>query len=479
MSIQAVFFDMGGTIEKIWASRELRLQATPALRQILLSAGMDLPMDNEKLYEVVMDGWNRYHAWALGTAEELSPQRVWGEYILAGYPVEQEKLAEIAQDLMFFLETRYYHREMRPEMPLVLGALKTMGLKIGLISNVCSKHQVHANLAQYGIRGYFDPIVLSSEYGRRKPDPAIFHHAARLANVPTGDCVYVGDRIARDIVGARRAGFRLAVQICHGYDHGEEDTGAAPDATIQDMTELLDLLKAEMMASGTGAVEQKQIRALLFDAGDILYFRPNRGRHLQAFLHELGIDNKEIPTAARNALKQQAYHGLIPQSQYREAILRLYGVTEPALVERGKQLMDMDDNNIEFFDGVPETLLELKEKGYRLAIITDTAMPLHVKLGWFERGGFGHVWDSIISSRDMGTQKPDPKIYYAALQQLGVQVDHAAFVGHAPEELEGARIIGLKTIAFNCNESARADYYVSKFADLLKIPLLCTNGKQP
>ena len=53
------------------------------------------------------------------------------------------------------------------------------------------------NLKEYGIRQYFDPIVLSSEYGRRKPDPAIFHYAARLANVPTSECLYVGDRIAR------------------------------------------------------------------------------------------------------------------------------------------------------------------------------------------------------------------------------------------------------------------------------------------
>ncbi len=114
---------------------------------------------------------------------------------------------------MFFIETHYYQRAMRPEVPGVLEAIHKMGLKIGLISNVNSRGQVPANLEQYGIRHYFDPIVLSSEYGRRKPDPAIFHYAARLANVPTSDCVYIGDRIARDILGARRAGFRLAVQI--------------------------------------------------------------------------------------------------------------------------------------------------------------------------------------------------------------------------------------------------------------------------
>ena len=99
---------------------------------------------------------------------------------------------------------------MRPEMPAVLEAIKQMGLKIGLISNVNSRGQVPTNLKEYGIFHYFDPIVLSSEYGRRKPDPAIFHYAARLANVPASTCLYVGDRIVRDIDGAQRAGFGMS-----------------------------------------------------------------------------------------------------------------------------------------------------------------------------------------------------------------------------------------------------------------------------
>jgi putative hydrolase of the HAD superfamily len=55
--------------------------------------------------------------------------------------------------------------------------------------------------------------VLSSQYGRRKPDPSIFFQAARLANLPTSACAYIGDKINRDVLGARRAGFRLALQI--------------------------------------------------------------------------------------------------------------------------------------------------------------------------------------------------------------------------------------------------------------------------
>jgi FMN phosphatase YigB (HAD superfamily) len=93
-------------------------------------------------------------------------------------------------------------------------------------------------------------------------------------------------------------------------------------------------------------------------------------------------------------------------------------------------------------------------------------------LSWFERGGFGHVWDSIISSMDMGVRKPDPKLYLAALTQLGLSADQAVFVGHRASELAGARAVGMHTVAFNYEEDAGADYFIENFADLLKVPLV-------
>ncbi len=473
MGIQAVFFDMGGTLERVWYTPEMRLKMVPGLKQCLLSGGIDLGLSDENLFEVVSAGYERYHKWSIDTMSELPPQWVWNNFILAGYPVDNEKLAEAAEGLMFYLESHFYRRELREEVPIVLEKIRKMGLKIGLISNICSQGLVPENLKQYGISNYFDPIVLSSKYGRRKPDPAIFHYAARLANMPTGGCAYVGDRIARDIVGARQAGFRLAIQIINDFDHGEKDEGAEPDAVINDMMELLDILKVELGMSKPAGERRYQVRALLFDAGDILYYRPNRGKNLRFFLKERGIADKAIPAATRNALKRQAYHGLITQNQYRESILRLYGLTDPVQIEFGKYSMDEDDNDIQFFKGVPETLKKLKEKGYMLGIITDTAMPTHVKLSWFAQGGFGHVWDSIISSKELGIQKPDPKMYRAALQQLGLTVDQAVFVGHNPEELDGARALGMKTIAFNYEDGTVADFHVDAFSDLLKIPLLC------
>lgn len=181
MTIQAVFFDMGGTIETFSSTPELRLQATRGLQQRLITAGIDLQLSAEQFQGVITAGEGRYLRYKLQSMQELPPARVWREYILAEYPVDGATLEAIAEDLMQYYETHFYLRTMRPEIPAVLHAIQQMGLKIGLISNVCSRGQVPMNLEQYGIRQYFNPVVLSSTYGRRKPDPAIFHHAARLA----------------------------------------------------------------------------------------------------------------------------------------------------------------------------------------------------------------------------------------------------------------------------------------------------------
>ena len=476
MTIQAVFFDMGGTIETFWHTREFRLQATPELRKQLQEAGIDLHMEVEQLYEVITSGLKRYHEWRQNTLEELPTQRIWREFVLAGYPIDYKLLDEIAEDLMFYIETRFYHRELRPEVPRVLEAIRGMGLKIGLVSNVSSRGQVPKNLEKYGIRNFFDPVVLSSEYRRRKPDPAIFHYTARLASVPTSQCVYVGDRIARDIVGARRAGYRLAIQIRHDFDHGEEDDGATPDAVIQDMRQLTGILQKEIELPSNvelpGAEGNHAICGLLFDAGDILYYRPDRGRRLFTFLNELSIHIEDTRTPIRNSLAHQAYQGKIDQEQYWADLLRSYGVVLPQDIERGKRILEEEDNDLVFFEGVPETLFALKNKGYLLGIVTDTSSSVSTKLKWFESGGFGHVWDTIISSRELGVRKPSPDIYLAALKQLGLNPGQAVFVGHSAIELEGARAVGIRTIAFNYEPAAKADDYIDCFSDLLSLPYL-------
>ena len=141
-------------------------------------------------------------------------------------------------------------------------------------------------MKKHAIYQYFDPIVLSCDFGIRKPDPSIFYHAARLAHLPTSSIIYVGDKLTRDILGARRAGYRMAVQIKHPYDDGDPDFGPQPDVLIHKMTELMPLVEKELEKDKVTSTRSNghKVKALFFDAGDILYYRPIKEQKLKEFL---------------------------------------------------------------------------------------------------------------------------------------------------------------------------------------------------
>jgi putative hydrolase of the HAD superfamily len=475
MPIQTVFFDMGGTIDTYWHSPEMRLAATPGLQSYLLSQGIDLHLSDLQLYQLITCGLKRYHQYRLNTLEEIPTYQVWRDYILADYPEYFHVLESISEDLMIWYETHYYERQMRPEIPAVLHALKQMALKIGLISNVNSRNQVPFYLQRYGIKQYFNPIVLSSVYSRRKPDPAIFHHAARLSNSPTSECIYIGDRISRDIVGAKRSGFKLAIQISHEFDHGENDEGATPDLVINSMTEILDLVREESHSADKTPrtpVQENAIRAVLFDADGVLYYRKNKDVELNTFIRQHGKNCGEAPDAEISRLRHQAFTGQLTFNEYKVAILKLYGITDSGILKQGLQKALDEKDKVLYFTDTLDTLRRLKDRNFYLGIVTDTTQPLSQKIQKLERGGFGHLWDSIIPSNEVGVKKPDPQIYHLALQQLGIKAHQAIFVGHDPVELQGAHDTGIRTVAFNYSHGAQADFYIKDFGELADLDIL-------
>lgn len=474
MTLRAVFFDMGGTIDSFRFTREQRIANMHLIRECLSRVGLDPSLTDEQLADCITNGVSAYLQWNMESNIELKPEEIWSKYFLKDIHTTPDKLAPVGEELAYLYETKLYIREMRKEMPCVLQKIKEMGLTIGCISNTQSLRQVPSNLQQYGIFDFFDLIVLSSEYGRRKPDPSIFYYAARKANLPTSSCVYVGDKINRDVLGAKRANFRLAIKINHEFDTGQNDEGAEPDAVINNMKELIPLLERELKKDEINCNDRKgyRIKALFFDAGDILYYRPHRGEYLKKFLSTRKTNPVPNLVEEDKRLRDLAFSGKIRRHDYYEQVIRLYGIESPQEIARGVAAMSQDDNTVDIFNGVPETINELKRRGFILGIITDTAMSFTRKLDWFDRYGFGRVWDCVISSKEIGVRKPSPMMYEKAVAQVGVGVSESAFIGHKKSELDGARAVGLKTIAFNYDKGALADFYIENFKDLLTLPIL-------
>lgn len=89
----------------------------------------------------------------------------------------------------------------------MLKVLKDMGIRTGIISNLCwSEQALSRRLFQAFPDHHFDFIITSSEYIFRKPDIHIFDFAIQKSWRPKNDIWYCGNDIAVDIVGAHNAG---------------------------------------------------------------------------------------------------------------------------------------------------------------------------------------------------------------------------------------------------------------------------------
>jgi putative hydrolase of the HAD superfamily len=242
--IQAVLFDMGGTLESLYYDETIRQRGACELIEFLRRQGMDPGLNPSELQAAVVSGMEAYRAWREQSELELSPERVWAEYIFPDRGLSKERLAAVAEDLATLYDTRFQVRTLRPEAPAVLQELTTRGFRLAVISNVLSRGLVGSCLAEYGIAHYFEQVVTSAHFGWRKPNRRIFDEAVRLMALPCGSCAYVGDTLSRDVIGARRAGYGLAIQI-RSFLTDRSDLGivdVAPDATIQDLMQVVELV---------------------------------------------------------------------------------------------------------------------------------------------------------------------------------------------------------------------------------------------
>jgi putative hydrolase of the HAD superfamily len=245
--IRAILFDMGGTLEDLYYDEEIRREATRGLQQLLAERGVDPGLSLIELKMTVLSGIDACQAWREEHEIELPPERVWTEFIFPDHNLSREPLLAAAEDLALYYETHFHVRKLRPEVPAVLAVLRQRGFELGIISNVSSRQLVPLKLAEYGIDHYFRVVMTSSALGRRKPNALLFEEAARQLRLPPSACAYVGDTISRDVIGARRAGYGLAIQI-KSFLTARADRctyDVRPDAIIHDLDEVIDLVTSE------------------------------------------------------------------------------------------------------------------------------------------------------------------------------------------------------------------------------------------
>jgi putative hydrolase of the HAD superfamily len=105
--------------------------------------------------------------------------------------------------------------------------------------------------------------------------------------------------------------------------------------------------------------------------------------------------------------------------------------------------------NGKIYSDVEATLMYIREKGLKTAIISNTSWgsPSHLWKAELERYKLIQLMDAVVFCRDVGWRKPDPRIFHYALNKLGVDASECLFVGDDPRwDISGPNKVGIKSI---------------------------------
>jgi len=206
-TLKAVSLDVGWTLaypaESMWAiyARICREEGVPTvaedcerLLRNLLSAGHEQAQERFRSGAEYRDSDAEF----AGAFVQLS-------HLIFGQAGLGERAAELSERFFaaFWNEDNW---RAFPDSVAVIQALRTRGLKVGVLSNASS--DLPKFLARLGILPHLDFVVVSAIEGVKKPDRRIFERTLERAGVAAGEHLHVGDMFLEDVLGAAALGVR-------------------------------------------------------------------------------------------------------------------------------------------------------------------------------------------------------------------------------------------------------------------------------
>lgn len=242
------------------------------------------------------------------------------------------------------------------------------------------------------------------------------------------------------------------------------------------------------------------LRAVLFDLGDTLFWR-SAGDPKTALADGIGRAHDDL---------RERHHQLPPKDRYVRRVLRrmtlahiwsrwtLREIQVVGLIQRfhrrlGISLTDAAARQYarrchqelrrmyKPAPGAQQTLRQLADSGYRLALVSNTFMSPEVLDENLAEAGLLDFFDTRVYSCDVGLMKPHPRIFETALRRIGTPAEEALFVGDRMDaDIRGAGRVGMTTVLLAPDGHVpkgrhRPDYMIRS---LTEIPDLLP-GRQP
>lgn len=234
--LDTIFVDLGDTFRVIRKDEAYQRAAKETITRLL-----GTKEDPIAFYKNVIEPrYDRYREWALTFYCEAPVKELWTRWLAYDFPRER---VEAAAD-----EMTYAYRRTKGERVVTEGGIDTIkelyarGYTLGIVSDLVGTEEVDEWLDQDGLRPYFKTVQQSSTCLIRKPHPAIYYYALEECGADPHRTCYVGDNLARDIVGAKAAGLGMTIGVQYPGRKPQEITDEnRPDRFISHFTQLLDI----------------------------------------------------------------------------------------------------------------------------------------------------------------------------------------------------------------------------------------------
>lgn len=193
-----------------------------------------------KALDLPVHGEARVRNWVGNGVERLVRRALVGQ--LEGEPDEALFQRAYPVFLELYAENTSKRSALYPGVAEGVAWLKAQGYRLGCVTNKAAQFTLPL-LRDLGVHDHFEIIISGDTLPQKKPDPAPLLHAARFFGVEPEQALMIGDSVS-DVKAARAAGFQI-VCMSYGYNHGADIRDFHPDAVIDSMVEIRELLQEQ------------------------------------------------------------------------------------------------------------------------------------------------------------------------------------------------------------------------------------------
>lgn len=184
------------------------------------------------------------------------------------------------------------------------------------------------------------------------------------------------------------------------------------------------------------------IKNIIFDVGNVLVtYDPD------SYLKSLGFDEKTVEAVNnavfRNSLWNESDRGIIPT----EELVAGFVANNPAFEAEIRKAYNLAEGTIQSRDYAVGWVKELKERGYRLYILSNYAEGIFEKTRC--KMEFLPFMDGAVFSFQCKLIKPEPEIYKYLCDTYDLIPSECVFLDDRPDNVEAARAFGLHALQFS------------------------------